>query len=141
MNKILYFWIFILLIVISQYSACSQDTTFTAIAPEANIYVLDFAKSYGHYISSLQVIFVDTPLDESADCRIEDNGQKVIRISKKDWNGYCVEQRRGLIFHELGHCVLGRSHTDIELSFMYPAMRSCEFYMNNMQTLDQEMFK
>lgn len=45
----------------------------------------------------------------------ENNVQKVIRISSTGgcWN--CIDELENLIFHELGHCVLGRQHDNTEM--------------------------
>lgn len=35
-----------------------------------------------------------------------------IKISLKTWQGYTEEKKEYIVFHELGHCVLNRSHND-----------------------------
>lgn len=45
-------------------------------------------------------------------CYFGRNGKRWIEISQKYWNLYDEYGREELIFHELGHCVLGRDHDD-----------------------------
>jgi len=41
-----------------------------------------------------------------------------VKMSKANWEGSSPEQKEILLFHELGHCLLGKPHrNDIELSF------------------------
>lgn len=41
-----------------------------------------------------------------------------VKISKSNWEYIPAEQKEILLFHELGHCLLGKKHRDaVELSF------------------------
>lgn len=53
-----------------------------------------------------------TPENESFDgvCYTYADGSKEIIIRKSFWDSAGVIQKRVLVFHELGHCALGRSH-------------------------------
>ena len=44
------------------------------------------------------------------------DGKKEIIIKKSWWNGVDKNYRESLIFHELGHCRLGRDHRDEKVS-------------------------
>ena len=87
------------------------------------------------------------------------NGEKEILIKKEWWDGFggdsknSLAQKRSLIFHELGHCVLNRKHTNdlvdkddhkIKVSLMHssiiPGREFLEFhdeYIHELFTQDQ----
>jgi hypothetical protein len=44
----------------------------------------------------------------------------VIHIDRGDWDRLSASGRKQLSFHELGHCVLGRPHSTLTSSIMYP---------------------
>lgn len=44
----------------------------------------------------------------------------VIHIDQTDWNNLSSSGRKQLIFHELGHCVIDRPHSNSTNSIMYP---------------------
>ena len=53
-----------------------------------------------------------TPENETFDgvCYTYGDGSKEIIIRQSFWNSASAIQRRVLVFHELGHCALGRAH-------------------------------
>lgn len=60
-------------------------------------------------------------------CITYTNGYKEIQIDSDSWVEYDENYREELIFHELGHCVLGRDHDNsiiegyrVPKSIMYP---------------------
>lgn len=74
---------------------------------------------------------------------------KVIFINGKVWNQITNSQREGLIWHEMGHCVLGREHETYSLdgvhpgSIMYPSMfrgEALKFYIGNKSYYKRELF-
>ena len=61
---------------------------------------------------------------EAGQCQSFDNGETpIIVISRTTWNELKECQRFNLVFHELGHCLLNRGHTN-DLSFMRPSLLS-----------------
>ncbi len=60
-----------------------------------------------------------------------------IVVSEKQWNGLSDIQREALIFHELGHCVLGLDHTS---GIMQASLISGAKYQANRSTLIEELF-
>jgi len=61
---------------------------------------------------------------------IKKGSARIIRIDPKVWEELSGVSREALMFHELGHCVLGRTHNeeigyDLQpVSLMYPALFS-----------------
>lgn len=54
--------------------------------------------------------FDDIDTDAVGQCETYNNGRRVINIDKTYWEKSNDLQREFLIFHELGHCALKRSH-------------------------------
>lgn len=52
---------------------------------------------------------------------ISEAGVPTILVDPRDWIGFTEGQRYELIWHELGHCVLGRLHNDAKLLDGNPA--------------------
>lgn len=50
--------------------------------------------------------------DIAGQCASLSNGSKEVRIDADYWNISSVLNREFVIFHELGHCALGRAHLD-----------------------------
>ena len=139
MAKLIAALVFLIALVVYFTGCESNKQTYTSIDPEFNIYVTEFNLLSGNIPYNVIIQF-GVKSGSSGSCEIKSNGQKVINISRTDWDAYCVEQRRGVIFHELGHCVLGRSHTTSTASYMYAYTQTCEFYMANIPVLDNELF-
>lgn len=45
-------------------------------------------------------------------CQTSDMGNKRVVIDGTFWNRYDFYEREFIVFHELGHCILGRDHDD-----------------------------
>ena len=71
---------------------------------------------------------------------------RTILISEKHWNEASNIQREMLVFHELGHCALGRLHKTStnpwgeEMSLMYPKIFSPQTYKENYEYFIHELF-
>lgn len=73
-----------------------------------------------------------------------------IRVSESAWFNSSPQEREMVIFHELGHCLLGRKHTDVSaqtsnqkgrcLSIMASSGAKIEDYINNHQSYMVELF-
>jgi len=121
---------------------CAESPLFTSIGADFKSYVKMFDDLYSGSWPPIEIKF-GQPSDASwaGECIQNEDGQKTIIIRETSWNKYCESQKRALIFHELGHCVLGRSHSTDTLSYMYPSELQCAFYDANKGTLDIELFK
>src|SRR5690606_17670169 len=53
---------------------------------------------------------------------------------------YVAADREQLMFHELGHCILNRSHTNSTNSIMYPYHLSANYYINHYVNYIAELF-
>lgn len=129
----------IIIILITIYFTACAEKTYTSIDPDFRDYVQDFDRQYVGEMPNLIIQFGDVS-SHAADCRELSNGQKSIYVSKALWDAYCPSQRRGMLFHELGHCVLNRDHSDNYISYMWPVIRDCDFYNRQRTALDNELF-
>ena len=127
----------LILFLIIGIFGCSRSPV-NRIGGEFNQYVYEFASLSRIQIPPIIIMFDEIGTD-GGQCQTQGQ-QKTIVISRTSWDNSCPDRKRGLIFHELGHCVMGRPHTQNQMSYMYPALQSCEFYMGNKQVLDFEMF-
>jgi hypothetical protein len=64
-----------------------------------------------------------------------------ILIKRDAWDAMTVTERKILIYHELGHVLLHRPHQDHNLSLMNSSAISETIYLNNENTLLDELFK
>lgn len=71
------------------------------------------AEHYGSKLKSrsLQIYFINTPKNEVAQCE-KNSDLALIRISPAIWKSASSDSREMILFHELGHCLLDRDHTD-----------------------------
>lgn len=100
------------------------------IDPEMEYEVRLFESIYGQKISYPSIIFGDLSDIRVGVCTLYSNGNWEIIIDKEYWENTSRESRIGLIFHELGHCILHRGHEEqfiitehnyqVPKSLMYP---------------------
>lgn len=121
----------------------------TYVEPEFKPFVEEFEKKCNCKIE-MEIIFdnLDGFSEETAGvCNFFYGPSKVILIQRKYWKYYTEENKRQLIFHELGHCELGKQHNerkmevdgrDLPYSFMYPSM--FDYPENLKEHYDNELF-
>lgn len=119
--------IFLVLFLLILTSACGVQNKESAsqgsIDSRAEKYVETFV-SYGTKLgSSLDTYSLTVSFSESMPqstnggqvigyCQRYSNGQKTVVLKESYWNSASVSDREQLIFHELGHCLLGLTHND-----------------------------
>ena len=70
-----------------------------------------------------------------------------IIINKKEWNQRSTIKQENVIFHEMGHCVLNRDHTqglfedDCPKSIMYPSLMTDWCYLKRYDYYMKELFQ
>ena len=73
---------------------------------------------------------------------------KTVVISKTTWNGLNEDSRKALLYHEWGHCVLRREHTEdynyvsfCPTSIMYPYIDPLKYcYRQYQESYNRELF-
>lgn len=94
-------------------TACSLHNVgpqFKHIDPEFIPYVEMFESLYGRSIRYLGMGFAHLGDNIAGLCRKWTTGHREIKINPHYWHDASPFSRTGLIFHELGHCVLDRDH-------------------------------
>ncbi len=82
-------------------------------------------------------------------CETAETGERTIRVDNVYWNNADEWEREFVIFHELGHCVLGRGHTDTQdtngdcVSIMQSGLSGCRMPYNaqNREEYLDELFQ
>jgi len=76
-------------------------------------YIAEFESYYGNNITDIPINFGTLEGRRVGVCYTWSSGYREIEIDKKQWEKELTEdQKYALIFHELGHCELGRGHKD-----------------------------
>lgn len=102
-------------------TACGQGMQATkdphpdvGTGPEFVVFVQQFEVDYGHSIGSFPIVFGPQNGNVIGVCKRWSDGYAMIEIDPTYWNNTHVSdaQRKALIYHELGHCILNRGHDD-----------------------------
>jgi Zn-dependent peptidase ImmA (M78 family) len=73
-----------------------------------------------HVVTDLVIKFSKDLKDLTlGDCIVRSNATPVIRINVTWWEHLTEEQKEILLFHELGHCVLNKKHSEDREAIMY----------------------
>lgn len=101
-------------------------------------------------VGDIPINFGDTVNDEfDGVCNTYSDGTQEIFIKKSWWESTDETQREVMIFHELGHCRLGRDHDDelrakgshtYKLSIMYPVIPTTNDYSAQRTAYLTELF-
>lgn len=112
---------FLMLLSILTTLACSsgEEESKIKLFPEFRPFVQAFEEeagkrgiSFDFEESGLEILLGPTGVDNAAGvCR----GDGTIEIQNSIWDSYSTSAKEQLIFHELGHCVLGRPHRNVVL--------------------------
>ena len=114
MSKSSSWWYIVLLCIVS----CQDESAMEfAVSPEFSGIVDRFKVEAEHrnVIVDLQGLGINFGiLDQSAigRCLTYQSGRREIVIEKSYWRRTTDIEKELLLFHELGHCILGRSHDD-----------------------------
>ena len=102
-------------------SACAfpliQDPrSIVGVDPVFTSYVESF-ESNGISIGGVSIGFGPTASNIAGVCTRWNNGFREIAINQNYWSTASEDARWGLIFHELGHCVLNREHVSTKHAY------------------------
>jgi hypothetical protein len=110
-------------------------------------YILEFQRlswraGHAEVVRYPTVRFEDMEKNTIAACVLLAPGSPYIKINKDNWINLSDLEREQTIFHELGHCMLGRGHEeDKSESIMYPYAISEEEYKLNRAKFIEELFR
>lgn len=119
-------------------SACGIPRTHESHS-DFNKYKERFEQETGVRVSVPIIYDANLSNEFAAVCEIFSDGYKLIRINELYWSYYGESAREELVYHELGHCVLDRDHSEeltippaysyaIPNSIMYPYAFGNSFY-------------
>lgn len=153
---------FVFVTLVSMFQSCgkiSDDTKpaccFKPIVPsdpEFSNYIIEFEHYSRVNTSATPIYFADLKEGIAGLCHYFRIGAGPIRwgyieIDRSYWQVISEYQRINLIFHELGHCVLGRDHTpapqaplECPTSFMHSSVMSTYCIEKNYSSYIEEMF-
>ena len=101
------------LILVIFLAGCGRFYPPTVINKDFLPYVQSFEDLWGHKVK-FSVIYGDVPDEYIGVCKTWSDGHKEVHIDKEWWESEYTNdtERLVLIYHELGHCALGRGHLD-----------------------------
>lgn len=115
--------------------------------PEFETYVVEFEFEYGKSVKHIPINFGDLEYNKIGTCYSWDSGKKEIEIDRDWWDDRSTDSERVvLIFHELGHCALNRSHRndkrddDCPGSIMNSVVIKDDCYLDHEESLIKELF-
>ena len=113
-------WVILLILASVILSQCSDVYVFEEEVEEMIDYFRSFAiegEQRGLVIDwdveRIAAQFVHIEEDAIGRCLTYEDGSKVINIDKEFWDNGSNLEKEFLIFHELGHCLLERSHNNV----------------------------
>lgn len=116
-----------------------------AFADIVNEFEDDYHKYTGDIIEiRLPINFVDIPNPNYIGlCWFNNGGVKIphIQIDRSKWELMSDWRRKAVLYHELGHCVLGRRHTNNKNSLMQPTVIRGKVFEFHEDTLLKELFQ
>jgi len=128
-------------ILLLSATACANHGAQVSVVDDALPYYrtfLSLAKANAMVVQETDLVirFGDINPAWNAVCVMGGNHTPTITVNASIWSRLPNSQREQLLFHELGHCVLGRQHrTDtingVPNSIMYPSLVTEFDYQNN----------
>lgn len=146
----------LILIALSSCGAKTSHDKSVSVAPEFQEYFDKFQLEYGRKIEDISIQFGDvsthcSTLDHAklyGCCYFKDGETPLITIDQSEWvrrsfqvNGLEINYEQ-LIYHELGHCVLGRSHVETRDSLMTSEIDQIQVskYVDHREDFINELF-
>jgi hypothetical protein len=132
-------------------SACGRKPVLE-VAPELQPYVTEFeaiSVEAGSAVKIQDLVATFGTLDNPRSngvCELQTGEPPKITIARNKWDRMSIEKRESLMFHELGHCILGRRHDPattqdgIPASIMNPYSLDSYIYSENRTYYLAELF-
>lgn len=113
---------------------------------EARARGFDFSLEMEELTASIISIAEDGVLGQ---CHYSEQAPNIVEIDQQFWNRATDLEKEYVVFHELGHCVLGRNHDDTRLadgscgSIMQSGLTNCrvEYNTSNREEYVDELFE
>ncbi len=117
MNRVYTKKVLLLVVSIGMLVSCSKEEE-VVIEDELRPYIEDFIQEAGERGLDLDISDLTAQIEDIqgrsvvGQCSHNSNKPNEIVIDSKFWNSNSLLDREYVIFHELGHCLLLRSHLD-----------------------------
>lgn len=119
-------------VIASQIAACGPKTPSQRkflVEPELEPFVLSFESETGLTVDNIDIVFEPIELPAVGMCVIfyqDGYKQKTIKVDPTYWfdEATLEEEKMGIIYHELGHCLLGRDHLETTFDYEYSPHRT-----------------
>ncbi len=132
----------LLLLASSSCAPIDPGNNYT-VSPEIEPYLLSFqdeARAHGVLITfhGIDVQFGDLPAPQVGVCY---SGQLRVVVDQRVWDTYDSYRREVVIYHELGHCLLGKGHVAASTpAIMNPMLMWSSYYAAHRTELLNEFF-
>lgn len=118
---------------------CGTPFRFHTIDTEFKPYIERYEGHKGSDIRGMSIIFMSIESPTIGTCWKNNLGYRKIEIDPKFWFRSSDGDRELLLFHELGHCDLGRGHASLN-SIMVPSHFGASLYLSNKDYYISELF-
>lgn len=123
-----------LLSILVLVSACGRDARYTGFETQVHA----FEARLGHPVTNVIVEFGE--VEHAARCDTKLFGTPRVTIRKDLWQYASPTSRELVVFHELGHCVLGKGHEEEKVSVMNPVQPPDTIYEHHKEEMLAELF-
>lgn len=111
------------------------------LVPYLERFLTDAAKYNQSYpTNTLMLQFGELKYPVVGNCASYTNGERIVTIDKNYWALAGDGLREELVYHELGHCLLGRGHVENVLSIMNSVLNTESEYLSEHQYMLDELF-
>jgi hypothetical protein len=134
-----------LLLVGTSSMGCAQELQLGEFAPSVEKFEAEAALQ-GAPVHVSDLIIERGPLEHGigAVCHEQPGATPRIVVNEADWDQFSASYQESILFHELGHCVLGRAHVPAvegrPPSLMVPAAPEADVYEQNRAFYLNELF-
>lgn len=134
------------------FTGCGKEAPEVLQLGEFESYVKDFEQEAAVLgrnvqVTNLVVAYGDLPQSYyRASCKLTPGETPVITVNQESWDSLSEIDRRAVMFHELGHCILNRRHKNdyseegVPLSLMNAAVIDSNIYTENEHYYHEELF-
>ena len=107
-------------LALTAFAGCEKKEIVLTIDPELQPYFDTFLEEGSQRGRNIQIenYLITASIEEisrqsvAGQCTQSEGTISQVLIDQQYWRGYTPLQRESLVFHELGHCILKRSHLD-----------------------------
>ena len=140
----LHFWIRLILLA-AMMTSCGKDALEDGVEDFKEANARHSAGFSDEEVDAVPIEFALLGSGVAGLCVVFSNGlDPQIMVDQEFWDSANYDDRRSVVLHELGHCVIGRDHWDTELSsrpesLMFPAITDNMNYGSHEEEYQEEL--